>query len=250
MAQEQLWQRLLDQAEIAEHETPAMAAALETAIRQHDDFTAALAATVAGPMAQYAPVGLDIAAICRETIATHPQIAADAALDLDMLVRSNPACLNELIGLLGFRGWQGVQAYRVAHALFMGGQPSLAALLQNWAAQAWAMDISAQAQIAAPVWIDHGIGVVIGDTAVIEAEVSIWHGVTLGSKLTDPSNPGQRHPTLRRGATLCAGAAIIGNIEVGAGALVAANSVVLKSVPAGATVAGAPAQIVKQRTEA
>lgn len=246
MAQNKLWNLLLEQATAAERESPRLAVALDGAIRCHDNFASALAATLAAPMAPYAPAGLDLPELFIEVITALPNIADEAALDLDMLVRINPACLNELVGLMSFRGWQATQAYRITHALFNEGQHNLTALLQNWAAQTWAMDISAQARIAAPVWIDHGIGVVIGDTAIIESDVCIWHGVTLGSRLRDPSNPGQRHPTLRRGATVCAGASIIGNVKIGAGALVAANSVVLKDVPAGATVAGIPAQIIKQ----
>jgi serine O-acetyltransferase len=170
-----------------------------------------------------------------------PAILESARLDLVKLAAVNPACPDMLTGLLSFRGYQAVQLYRFNHQLWNAGQQQLAVLLQNWGAMAFAMDIHPAARIGSGVFFDHGIGVVVGSTAVIEDEVSIWHGVTLGSTLTQA---GDRHPKVRRGATLCAGATILGNIEIGAGAIVAAASVVLKSVEAGMVVAGVPAKVV------
>jgi serine O-acetyltransferase len=113
--------------------------------------------------------------------------------------------------------------------------------LQNWAANTWSIDIHPAARLGKALFVDHGIGLVIGETAVVEDEVSLWHGVTLGSTLAEV---GDRHPKIRRGALICAGATVLGNIEVGPRAIVAANAVVLKPVPAGAVVAGTPAKIV------
>lgn len=114
-------------------------------------------------------------------------------------------------------------------------------LLQNWSANTWAIDIHPAAKLGKGLFVDHGIGLVIGETAVVEDDVSLWHGVTLGSTLNEA---GDRHPKIRQGALVCAGASVLGNIEVGERAIVAANSVVLKRVEPGLVVAGSPAKIV------
>jgi serine O-acetyltransferase len=131
--------------------------------------------------------------------------------------------------------------YRINHALWAEGQEQMAVLLQNWGAMVFAIDIHPAAKIGSAVFVDHGIGLVVGSTAVIEDGANIWHGVTLGSTLTQA---GDRHPKVRRNATLCAGATVLGTIEIGEGAIVAAGSVVLKPVEAGAVVAGVPAKVV------
>jgi serine O-acetyltransferase len=142
---------------------------------------------------------------------------------------------------MSFRGFQALQLYRINHALWTDGQERFAVLMQNWGALGYAVDIHPQARIGSSVFLDHGIGVVIGSTAVVEDEANIWHGVTLGSTLTQA---GDRHPKVRRGVTIGAGATILGNIEIGEGAIVAAGSVVLRSVAPFTVVAGVPAQVV------
>jgi serine O-acetyltransferase len=144
-----------------------------------------------------------------------------------------------LTGFLSFRGFQALQLYRIANALWVEGRHELAVLLQNWTALKYAIDIHPAARIGKSVFVDHGMGLVIGSTAVVEDGVNIWHGVTLGSTLMEA---GDRHPKVRRNATLCAGATILGNIEVGEGCIVAASSVVLKPVAPFTVVGGVPAK--------
>ena len=176
-----------------------------------------------------------------DVLSRHPESLHSSALDLVRLAAINPACPNVLTGLLSFRGYQAIQLYRINHALWSDGQREMAVLLQNWGANVFAMDIHPGARIGSNVFFDHGIGTVIGSTAVVEDGANIWHGVTLGSTLTQA---GDRHPKVRRGATIGAGATILGNIEIGEGSVVAASSVVLRAVEAHAVVAGIPAQVV------
>jgi serine O-acetyltransferase len=176
-----------------------------------------------------------------EIIAIHPEIAEQADADISRLVNMNPACPDHLTAFLSFRGVLALQAYRFAHAIWVDGDIQSAVLLQNWISKAWDIDIHPAARLGQGLFIDHGINIVIGETAVVEDNVSIWHGVTLGSTLNEA---GDRHPKIRQGALICAGATILGNIEVGQNAIVAANAVVLKPVPASCVVAGSPARQV------
>lgn len=117
-------------------------------------------------------------------------------------------------------------------------------LIQNWAAKLYSVDIHPAAQLGKGLCLDHSLGIVIGETAVIEDDVTMLHGVTLGSTLKET---GDRHPKVRRGVTLGAHATVLGNIEIGARAMIAAGSVVRRAVPSGGVVAGVPAKAVFPR---
>jgi serine O-acetyltransferase len=127
------------------------------------------------------------------------------------------------------------------HALLRQKRRALALYLQNRVAVIFGIDINPAARLGRGIMIDHGTGVVIGETAVVEDGVSILQGVTLGGT---GKEAGDRHPKIRTGAVIGAGASVLGNIEVGARAKIGAGSVVLKPVPAGTTAAGVPARIV------
>ena len=131
--------------------------------------------------------------------------------------------------------------HRIAHRLYGLGLPLLARIAAELAHAQTGIDIHPGAKIDAGFFIDHGTGVVIGETAVVEDGVSMLHGVTLGGT---GKERGDRHPKVRRGVLLGAGAKVLGNIEIGACAKIAAGSVVLEAVPAGCTAAGVPARII------
>lgn len=235
-----LWQRLRDQAHQLSERNPALRDYATSHLLAFSSFEAALAANLARQMqAQASNVALE--GWFKSIIDANPSIAEAAAADINHLEVVNPACPDHLTAFLTFRGIQAVQAYRIAHALWIDGDVQSAVLVQNWAANTWSIDIHPAARLGQSLFVDHGIGLVIGETAVVEDGVSLWHGVTLGSTL---SEAGDRHPKIRRGALICAGATVLGNIEVGANAIVAANSVVLKPVTAGTVVAGTPAKVV------
>ena len=137
-------------------------------------------------------------------------------------------------------GYHLLLSYRLTHALWNTGRCALALALKGQFTRALGSEIWPQAQIGRGVWIDHGLGVVIGQTAVIEDDVSLWHGVTLGSTLADTGD--SRHPVIRRGVTIGANATILGGIEIGAGAIIGAGAVVTRPVPPGALVTGPRAE--------
>jgi serine O-acetyltransferase len=173
---------------------------------------------------------------------TSPQLEEGIASDLAALRSRDPACLSYLHALMNFKGFQALQAHRFAHALWTSGRPELAGWLSNRAALVLGPDIHPAARLGHGIMLDHGSGIVIGETAIVEDDVSILQGVTLGGTGKDL---GDRHPIIRRGVMIGAGAKILGRVVIGVQSKVAAGSVVLKDVPPRCTVAGVPAQIVR-----
>lgn len=235
-----IWSELTKQANQLQKNNHRLTAYLTQKIFSYDNFADALAGNLADTLKEHLsrPVMVDWLS---ELNRHYPSIAERAASDISHLVVSNPACPDHLTAFLSFRGILALQAYRFAHAIWQQGDVQSAVLMQNWISKEWDIDIHPAAQLGKNLFIDHGMGIVIGETAVIEDNVSIWHGVTLGSTLNEA---GDRHPKIRQGALVCAGATVLGNIEVGKEAIVAANSVVLKPVPKGVVVAGSPAEQV------
>lgn len=162
--------------------------------------------------------------------------------DLVAVTTRDPACSSSLHALLHLKGFHALQAHRIAHSLWQHGRRDAAHWLSAQVALALVVDIHPAVPVGKGVMLDHATGIVIGETALVEDGVSILHGVTLGAT---GKQRGDRHPKVRRGALLGAGATILGNIEVGCMSTVGAGSVVVKPVPARCTVAGVPAKVVR-----
>ena len=174
-------------------------------------------------------------------LARDPGVAEAFRADIAAVLERDPACTRLIEPALYFKGFHALQTHRLAHWLWRNGRSDFALVLQSLASQIFQTDIHPAARIGKGVFIDHATGVVIGETSVIEDDVSMLHGVTLGG--TGRSH-GDRHPKVRRGVLIGAGAKILGNIEIGRCAMIASGSVVLDPVPANKTVAGVPARIV------
>ena len=182
-----------------------------------------------------------IVEIFRSVLQSDPSIGSGFRADLMAVADRDPACTRFIEPLLYFKGYHALQTHRLAHALYRLQRRDLAFYLQSRSSEIFQTDINPEARIGSGVFLDHATGLVVGQTAVIEDDVSILQGVTLGG--TGKAN-GDRHPKIRRGVLIGAGAKILGNIEIGQCARVAAGSVVLKDVPKNVTVAGVPAKIV------
>ena len=174
-------------------------------------------------------------------MARDPAFAAALRADLMAVFDRDPACTRLLEPALYFKGFHAIQSYRLAHALWRSGRSDLALWLQSLSSAKFQTDIHPQARIGAGFFLDHATGVVIGATSVIEHDVSMLHGVTLGGSGTAG---GARHPKVRHGVLIGAGAKLLGDIEIGERARVAAGSLVLESVPPHKTVAGVPARVI------
>lgn len=161
--------------------------------------------------------------------------------DLLAVVDRDPACTRVIEPILYFKGFHAIQAHRLAHALWRAGRHDFALYLQSRSSAIFQTDIHPAARIGKGVFLDHATGLVVGSTAVIEDNVSMLQDVTLGGT---GKQMGDRHPKVRHGVLIGAGAKILGNIEVGHCARIAAGSVVLHPVPHNKTVAGVPARIV------
>ncbi len=181
-------------------------------------------------------------ALFAEVLSADPLIEMAISRDLQAVRDRDPACTTYLHAILNYKGFQAMQAHRIAHRLWQDGRTEIASWITNRVSLVLGPDIHPAARIGSGIMLDHGSGIVIGETAVVEDDVSILQNVTLGGtgKIT-----GDRHPKVRRGVMIGAGAKIIGNIEIGEFSKVAAGSVVLKAVPDRCTVAGIPAQIVR-----
>lgn len=242
---EELWTALRLEAEETREKEPALAPFLERCILGHESFGAALCCVLSSEMSADLMPQPSVFAVFREAIAADAHIELSAIADIQAHIDRDPASAGYLTPFLYYKGYHALQVYRMAHWLWTQGRTSMAFYFQSRASREYDVDIHPAATIGKGVMIDHGSGVVIGETAVVEDDVSMLHGVTLGGT---GKECGDRHPKIRRGVLLAAGARILGNIEVGVGAKVGASSLVLESVPAHTTYAGVPAKEVGKPT--
>lgn len=237
---EEVWSALREEAEDFLSLAPSLDSFVQKLMREKD-LGAALSALIAAQMA--GPV-VDASALeqtLRTVHARHPELARAAAHDLLAVIQRDPAADGMLRPFLFFKGFHALQLYRAAHILWNERQKDLALFLQYRTSVVFGVDIHPAALIGHGIMFDHATGIVIGETAIIEDNVSMLHGVTLGGT---GKEKGDRHPKIRHGVMIGADSTILGNIEIGEGAVVAAGSMVLKNVPPHVTVAGVPAVVV------
>jgi serine O-acetyltransferase len=236
-----VWARIRDAAQAAAANEPVLAGMLHATVISQSRLEGALSYHLARLVATTEVPAALIRQIFDEAFAGEPTIGLAARADVVAVVERDPACTSHLDPLLWFKGYHALQTHRVAHWLWKQDRQALAHFLQSRGSALFGVDIHPGAVIGKGIFIDHGTGVVIGETAVVDDGVSMLHGVTLGGT---GKERGDRHPKVRRGVLLGAGAKVLGNIEIGACAKVAAGSVVLEPVPAGCTAAGVPARII------
>ena len=182
-----------------------------------------------------------IAQTFQEVLEQHPDLGQAFRADLAAVYDRDPACSRYLAPLLYFKGFHALVTHRFAHELWKAGRRDFALYLQSQSSRIFAVDIHPAARIGIGIMIDHGTGIVIGETAAVGDNTSLLHGVTLGGS---GKESGDRHPKIGANVMIGAGAKVLGNIVVGNCSRVAAGSVVLKDVPDNTTVAGVPAKVV------
>jgi serine O-acetyltransferase len=236
-----VWSRIRAEAEEIVRTDPALGGFIYGAILNHDNFEDALVHRLAQRLGT-ADISADqVIKAFEDALEAEPDIAQAARADILATYDRDPACTRYVEPLLYFKGYQSLQTYRMAHRLYLMGRKDFAFYLQSRVSVVASVDIHPAAKIGRGIMIDHGHDIVIGETAVVEDNVSMLHGVTLGGTGKEEGN---RHPKVRKGVLIGAGAKILGNIEIGSCSRVAAGSVVLHSVPPKSTVAGVPARIV------
>lgn len=237
-----LWQRLRREAEEAYAKAPALATLFFESIINQPSFEAAVCHRVSSRLKN------DVVSLPLIVQAFHQALSADPAIgcafkaDIEAVFDRDPACERFIEPFLYFKGFHAVQAQRVTHWLWNNGERDFALYLQSRCSEVFQTDIHPAARFGQGIMLDHATGLVVGETAVVEDNVSLLQGVTLGGT---GKEAGDRHPKVRRGVMIGAGAKILGNIEIGENARIAAGSVVLRAVPANAVVAGVPAKLVR-----
>jgi serine O-acetyltransferase len=236
-----VWARLREEAEAATAREPDLAGFISASVLDQPSLEAAVAARVAARLAHPAVPADTIARTFLDAAAREPSLGEAFRADILAVADRDPACSRLIEPVLYFKGFHAIQTHRLAHHLWNAGRRDFALYLQSRASEVFQTDINPRARIGRGIFLDHATGLVVGETAVIEDDVSMLQDVTLGGT---GKEAGDRHPKIRRGVLIGAGAKILGNIEIGGCARVAAGSVVLHPVPPNTTVAGVPAKVV------
>ncbi len=236
-----LWMAIRAEVRARAEFEPIMSTFFHATVLNHETIEGSLSFLLASKLDSPVVSSMAIREIIQEAYRKEPSIIRAAEIDIKATRSRDPACNSYSTPLLFYKGFHALQAYRVSHWLWSQNRHSLAFYFQNQMSSIFAVDIHPAARIGCGIMFDHATGLVVGETAVIEDDVSILHGVTLGGT---GKVSGDRHPKIRHGVLLGANASIIGNIEVGEGAKVGAGSVVMSDVPAHVTVAGVPAKII------
>lgn len=212
-----------------------------SAVLNHETFEQALGHRLAARL-DHDDVSADlIRQAFAEMITDFPDIGHAARVDLAATLERDPACHRAVEPLLFFKGYQAVQTHRFAHAMYLAGRRDFALYLQSRASQVFQVDINPAVPLGKGIMLDHGTGLVIGETATVGDNVSMLQNVTLGG--TGKSDQ-DRHPKIGNGVLIGAGATVLGNIRIGDCSRIGAGSVVLKEVPPRVTVAGVPAKVI------
>jgi serine O-acetyltransferase len=236
-----LWRKLLEEASEAFEHEPLLRGLLRQTILDRDTFEEAVAYRIAGRLGNDVVTFAQIALAFENALSDMPSIGEAFRADIGAVIDRDPACTRFIEPFLYFKGYHALQTHRLAHWLWRHNRDDLALYLQSRSSDVFQTDIHPAAYIGKSVFLDHATGFVVGATAAIADDVSILQNVTLGGTGRET---GDRHPKVKRGVMIGAGAKILGNFEIGEYSRIAAGSVVLNPVPPHVTVAGVPAKVV------
>lgn len=244
---EEIEQKIRCEAERLVHDEPLSVLMLSEQVINCKNFAEMLTVTLSCQLAGEIMDRTELEKVFGILYLKYPELVSCAGKDLRATVLRDAACTSYLEPLLFFKGFQGLQAYRAAHALWNEGRSFPAKMLQSIISRKFGMDIHPAAKIGHGILIDHATNLVIGETAIVGNDVSFLHGVTLGGT---GNEVGDRHPKIGNGVMIGAHAQLLGNIHIGDGAKIGAGAVVVGNVPAHTTYAGVPAvQVGKPHDE-
>ncbi len=226
---------------------PILASFLYATVLNHESFEESLSFLLALKLASPTIHSITLRDVMCHAHKEDPNLALAAIADLLAVRQRDAATRGYSQPFLYFKGFHSLQTHRIANHLWRQNRHSLALHLQSRMSEKFSVDIHPAATIGKGIMLDHGTGIVVGETAVIEDDVSIMHEVTLGGT---GKQGGDRHPKVRKGSLISVGAKILGNIEIGVNAKVGGGAVVLRDVRAHTTVAGIPAKVVGTPSEA
>lgn len=236
-----IWDTLKSEAQELIDREPLLASYVYACVLNHKDLSSALSYLLAHKLANYVMSAVSIRELVDAAFREAPDIVECAAFDIKAVYDRDAATNSFLPVILYLKGYQSIQVHRVAHFLWKTGRKDLALYLQSRNSEVFGVDIHPACVMGKGIMFDHATGIVIGETTVIEDNVSIMQSVTLGGTGNEQGN---RHPKIRSGVLISAGAKVLGNLEVGRGAKIGAGSVVLRDVAPHTTVVGVPAHRV------
>lgn len=236
-----IWEAIREEVAEDAHNEPMLASFLYAVVLNHKTLEDALSLQLASKLGSSTLSEVSLRDLIDEAFAADPKIGEAFRKDILAVRSRDPACRKYSTPLLHFKGFQALQAHRVAHYYWQHQREPLALFMQSRISEVFGIDIHPAARIGQGVLIDHASGVVIGETSVIGDNVSLLHHVTLGGT---GKETGDRHPKIGNGVLISVGASILGNVKIGDGAKIAAHAVVLTDVPPHSTFAGVPARMV------
>ena len=236
-----VWARIRREAEEIARREPELATFIYSTILHHDTLEAAVVHRVAERLDSPQVSAELIRQVYADALEHEPAIGDAFRADIVATLDRDPATNRFLEPVLYFKGFHAIQTHRLAHWLWGRGRKDFAYYLQSQSSAVFQTDINPAVSIGRGIFLDHATGLVVGETAMIEDDVSILQDVTLGGT---GKQGGDRHPKVRHGVLIGAGAKILGNIEIGENSKIAAGSVVLHSVPPRSTVAGVPGRLI------
>ncbi len=236
-----VFNRIKAEAEAVIRAEPELSGFILATVVNHADLAGAVIHRITSRLDHRDVPGSLLTQVFTDLVAADPALRDAFAADILAVAERDPASTRLIEPLLYFKGFHAIQTHRMAHALWLAGRRDLALYIQGRASGVFQTDINPAAPFGKGIFLDHATGLVVGQTAVIEDDVSILQDVTLGGT---GKELGDRHPKIRRGVLIGAGAKVLGNIEIGHCSRVAAGSVVLQPVPPKTTVAGVPARVV------
>lgn len=239
-----IWNTILYEVTLLLKKEPILSDFYQNSVLQHQSLISSLSYILANKLSTSLISEKTIQNVFYDIYVNNSSILNFLVRDIKAVLQRDPAVKDYLTPLLYLKGFHALEAYRISHYLWNIKKQSLSIYLQSRISSEFSVDIHPAAYIGSGVMLDHATGIVIGESVIIEDDVSIFHSVTLGG--TGKNFSKNRHPTIRKGVIIGAGAKILGNIEVGLGAKIGAGSIVLKNVPSYATVVGVPAKIVNK----
>jgi serine O-acetyltransferase len=236
-----VWEQIVSEVKVVIASKSRASPIIEKFILMREGYQDALCHLISSSLQNEFSNSIDIYSVVEHAIRSDSEIVNNGILDISAFLERDPACKCFWEAFLCYKGFRAIQSYRIAHYYWRNGDATLARLIGSIMSDKLSMDIHPGASIRGGIFVDHGTGIVIGETAIVERDVSILHNVTLGGT---GKEKGDRHPKIGRGVLLGAGAKVLGNIRIGENAKVAAGSIVLEDVPSNVTVVGIPARVV------
>jgi len=236
-----VWETIRTEAKQVSDSEPRLAPLITDVFISRNSLACSVAARLSRKLAREDMTRDELLPLLEEILLEHPELVSSMASDLISICDRDPACHTIMQPLLSYKGFLAIATYRLGHQMWKNDRHDLAYYFQSLASEVFGVDIHPAARLGCGLFLDHATSVVIGETSIVEDNVSILHEVTLGGT---GKTSGDRHPVVRSGVMIGAGAKILGRVEIGYGAKIGAGSVVLANVPPHTTVAGVPAVVV------